>query len=132
MVFKSAVDWWFYAVVVISGLLIVVSIWPVFVHGGLVSISIGITTLALGLGLPLWLLFGTHYRLDNQYLHIHCGPLRWRVPLAEIESIQPSRSFLSSPALSLDRLSITYSKGKQVLISPADKAGFLRLLGRVE
>jgi hypothetical protein len=36
-----------------------------------------------------------------------------------------TRSPLSSPALSLDRIRIDYGKGKSVMISPLNKADFL-------
>jgi hypothetical protein len=39
-----------------------------------------------------------------------------------------SRSPFSSPALSLDRLQIDYGAGKSILISPADKEGFIEAI----
>jgi hypothetical protein len=51
------------------------------------------------------------------------------VPIAEIESVKPSRNPLSSPACSLDRLHVRYHSSKRgVLVSPADKPGFLHEL----
>jgi len=52
------------------------------------------------------------------------GPLRVRVPLAQIQRITPTRSVRSAPTLSLDRLEITYGKGQVVIISPKDHAAF--------
>ncbi|MFQ5610075.1 MAG: PH domain-containing protein [Woeseiaceae bacterium] len=44
--------------------------------------------------------------------------------------MQPTRNPLSSPALSLDRLKITYGpKNRKVLVSPADKESFVQALG---
>lgn len=35
------------------------------------------TAIALiGIGLPLWLLVGTYYRLDDDALIVRCGPFR--------------------------------------------------------
>ena len=42
-----------------------------------------------------------------------------------VETPWPTRDPLSSPALSLDRLKVSYGPKKHVLISPANKAGFL-------
>lgn len=76
-------------------------------------------------GFILWLYKGTYYRVDGNQLHVHSGPFCWQIRISEIESITPSRTLLSGPALSLDRLLIRYSGGKQLVISPADQAGFL-------
>ncbi len=75
------------------------------------------------------LLIGTHYTVDRGELKIISGPFRWKVSIDEITSVEPTRSPLSSPALSLDRLRIRYGKGRRVLVSPADKEGFLRAIG---
>jgi hypothetical protein len=60
-----------------------------------------------------------------------CGPFRYRVPLAEIDSVRPSRNPLSSPACSLDRLFIKWNdERRRILISPSRKTDFLRELDR--
>jgi hypothetical protein len=75
-----------------------------------------------------YLLAATRYTITSHDLLIVCGPFRQRLPLASIVSIMPSHNPLSSPALSLDRLEIRYGKFDSVLISPADKTGFLAAL----
>ncbi|MDJ0910679.1 MAG: PH domain-containing protein [Woeseiaceae bacterium] len=75
------------------------------------------------------LLFRTYYSVEGDTLRIVSGPFSWRVPIAEIEALEPTRSPLSSPALSLDRLRIRYSGKKSIMISPADKQRFARALG---
>jgi len=67
----------------------------------------------------------THYTVAHGELRVVSGPFRRTIPLAEITSIEPTRNPLSSPALSLDRLKVSYGDKKYVLISPANKAGFL-------
>lgn len=76
-----------------------------------------------------WLLLGTHYIVDRGVLRIVAGPIRWKVPIEDITSVEATRSPLSSPALSLDRLRIRYGKNRRIMISPADKAGFLKAIG---
>jgi len=77
----------------------------------------------------LWLLYSIDYTLTDETLLIRCGPFRYRVPLAEIDSVNPSRNPLSSPACSLDRLMIKWNaEQKRILISPAGKAEFLQAL----
>ena len=84
--------------------------------------------IVLGILLVVSILVRTHYTVTGDSLVIACGLFRWRVPLAEITDIVESRSLLSSPALSLDRLKISYGKKKWVLVSPDDKKGFLRTI----
>lgn len=89
--------------------------------------------LVLGLatsGFMLWILYGTFYRLTDTELVVRSGPFRYRIPLAGIRSVAPTRSPLSGPACSLDRLQVD-AAGPPVLISPADKKAFLHdLAGR--
>jgi hypothetical protein len=42
--------------------------------------------------------------------------------------VAPTRNPLLSPALSMDRLKVSYGKCKSILMSPADKEGFLRAI----
>lgn len=83
-------------------------------------------TLGLGVVLPLWLLLGTRYILQPEQLIIRSGPFKWVVPVAEITHLSSTKNPLSSPALSLDRLRIDYSRGKFIMISPRDKERFIQ------
>lgn len=89
---------------------------------------LSIPLLGLGVILPLWVIFSTNYRVDSQTLSIRSGPFRWRVPIAAIEDVRRARSWVSSPALSLDRLQIRHGGGKVVFISPRDRESFIREL----
>jgi hypothetical protein len=72
-------------------------------------------------------LYATHYTFEGDALVIRSSFFRWRVPVAAIESVEPTRNPLSSPACSLDRLLLRWS-GRSLMISPADREGFLRAL----
>lgn len=76
------------------------------------------------------ILAGTYYSVDGATLKIVSGPIRIRVKLDEINSVRATRNPLSSPALSLDRLMINYGKNRKVMVSPADKRGFLKAIGQ--
>ena len=89
----------------------------------------GFLTIGLGIALPLWLLFSTRYTLDSKLLMVKSGPLKWRIPVKDITNITPTRSIFSSPALSLDRLRISYGNKRNVMISPRDKDQFLEEIG---
>lgn len=87
--------------------------------------------LILGLlgGIFSWLLLSTKYTVNQDTLLVQSGPFRWNIAKNEITQIVPSKSILSSPALSLDRLRVDYAGGRRsVLISPEDKDGFLKAM----
>ena len=73
------------------------------------------------------LLRSTYYLIDGDTLVIRSSFLKWRVPIARILSVTPTRNPVSSPALSLDRLAILYD-GKRILVSPRDKQRFIEAL----
>ena len=70
----------------------------------------------------------TYYEIVGTELLVRSGPLKWTIPVAEIQDITPSRNILSAPALSLDRLKIRFGKRAFILVSPEDKDGFLRAI----
>ncbi len=85
----------------------------------------------LGVGALIgWLVLSTQYVVEREILRIVAGPFRWKILLNEITSVEETRNPLSSPALSLDRLKICYGNGRRIMISPADKAGFLKAIGQ--
>ena len=83
---------------------------------------------ALTLLLPLWLVLDTNYTLTADDLLIRSGPFRWRIVLGDVREVSPSRSWISSPALSLDRLSIRYGADRSILVSPREKLRFIDAL----
>ena len=80
-------------------------------------------------GFLVWILRGTNYTLDSDRLIVRSGPFRWTIALGEIKSVEKPRGFFgrgrSSPALSWDRLVITYGTGKRLMISPDNQQQFL-------
>jgi hypothetical protein len=130
MAFKSAVDWWFYAAIAVAGAVAVAAVLPVMATERAGQVAFGVGTLLFAVGLPLWLLFSTEYRVVGPALLVRSGPFHWTIPLAEISSVRESNSALSSPALSLKRLEVKYGGGKSILLSPADRDGFLAAIGR--
>jgi hypothetical protein len=80
--------------------------------------------------LVLWVMLWTYYEFQGEVLVAHSGPFSWRVPLQDIIAVRESNSARSGPALSMDRLEINFGAGRVLLISPADKPGFLAALHR--
>ena len=128
--FKSKVDRWIWVLLIV---VIVVEAWAI----GFAAITAGdplATTGIILLGivvvaLLIWMLLGTYYSVYRSTLKIVSGPFRWKVAIDQIRSVEATKSPLSSPALSLDRIRIRYGKNRQIMISPADKRGFLKAIG---
>ncbi len=128
--FKSKVDSWIKLLLVAVMIVQVLAIGSAAFQAGdprtvTAMILVGVAVV----GLMIWLTVATYYIVNRGTLTIVAGPFRWKVPLDEISSVEPTRSPLSSPALSLDRLRIHYGKKRRIMVSPADKEGFLRAIG---
>lgn len=80
----------------------------------------------IGVTLPLLALVSTRYVVHDHQLVVYSGVFKWRIPIGDIPDITPTHDPTASPALSLDRLRITYGNSKSVLVSPRDKGCFLR------
>ena len=129
MFFRSAVDIWCYV--------FVVSFPPLLARVAMLLLSdANSTVIALGLLvqvpmilLPAWLLFGTYYRVDSTFLRVHSGPFTCAVPIEQIHDVASVKSVCWAPALSRDRLKITYGRSQCIFLSPQRKAAFLEALG---
>jgi Bacterial PH domain len=121
MYFPSKRDWWLG--LLIWGLVLLAAV-PALLKPGKGQFIIMIAVI-LFVG---WIWFGTGYEISDDELKIRCGPFRQRIPLQEIKEIKKTRSPLSSPACSLDRMEVKYGKSKRVMISPADKENFIKAI----
>ena len=117
-VYRSKVDHWLAAVLIAAPLLPVGL--AVYLHQ---PFLLGITVFVLAIygvaALPV------SYEAGSDQLVIRCGLARTNISYSEIHSMRPTRSALSSPALSLDRIEIRYAQAGGVLISPVDRRAFL-------
>lgn len=77
-----------------------------------------------------WMFRSTYYVIEGETLLIRSSFITWRIPIREIRSVTPTRSAVSSPALSLDRLRIDYGS-KAILVSPEPRDRFLAALRSV-
>ena len=128
--YKSKVDGWIAVVLAIAIVAQTVGIGAAALQSPdplvtTVLILVGVAVSAL----IIWLTLGTHYTVDRRKLTIAAGPFRWKVNIDDITSVEATRNPLSSPALSLDRIMIRYGKSRRIMVSPADKAGFLKAIG---
>ena len=128
--FTSKRDSWLAIVLWVGALSCVAGGVYIILAAGSTMFSVGLLIILLGTAfLILWILYGTNYTLFDQVLDIRSGPFKFRVPLEEVTSVEPSQDPISSPACSLDRLLIRYGR-RQILISPKDRLEFLDELAR--
>lgn len=128
MVFRSRIDTWLLFALMLSATIALSAAGTLLrqVYGMALLIPAGIV--AIGAGLPIWILAGTRYSIMGGILHIRSGPFAWQIPIASITSITPSSSLISSPALSLRRLRVEYGAGNAVLVSPVDHQAFIHAI----
>ncbi len=130
--YPSKIDAWLTAILIGAMLITLLSLLPVV----LVPAAFAAAWWSVVLTLLIWsfvlsLIFPLYYEITPSSLLIRSGWVRRKIPLESIQSVVPSRNPLASPALSLDRLQVNYTQGilpRAILISPRDKAAFLRAL----
>ncbi|MBA3465411.1 MAG: PH domain-containing protein [Deltaproteobacteria bacterium] len=123
--YPSKVDWWLAILLAIAPVASVIALIGTLLAGtGVVIAAGGVLVLA---AVYLGLVFPMRYGIDVEHLVVRHGVVRQQIRLSDITEVLPTRSPLSSPALSLDRLAIKFGEGffKSAMISPAAKAEFL-------
>lgn len=122
--FRSKVDWWLPAAAIVAGGL------PILI--GILSQSIPLLAGCLTIlfvmvcVLPL---FSISYIIDGKQLEVRCFYImKESFSIDKIVRIEKSNTILSSPAASLDRMRLTFSDGKTLVISPANRKGFIDTL----
>ena len=129
LLFPSKVDRWILLLAAVPLSASVVAVGSALLSNpppGAVALMVGLEVALLGF---LVLTFrSTRYEVTSREVIARFGPFRWRIAIEGIESIHPSRSPISSPALSLNRLEIRYDGGRALLVSPKDREGFLEAI----
>jgi hypothetical protein len=124
--YPSKIDWWIAALLAMAPIATVGGFILTVVAGGTGTVVAagGVVVIA---AVYLGLVFPMRYGIDDTHVIVRHGVVRQRIPLADITEVEPTRNPLSSPALSLDRIRITFGTGifKSGMISPAAKAEFL-------
>ncbi len=121
MYFPSKKDLWL-ALLIWAAMLICVL--PPLLAGEFVALLIMLPIA----GFIYWFWSTTGYLVADGYLVIKYGPIRKKVLIKEISKITKTRNPISAPALSLDRLEITYGKYGLAIISPEKQEEFIALL----
>lgn len=123
--YKSKIGWWYHLVIII----VVVGCVAAFLRSNIGAMA-GMLMVALGV---LHVFFNTYYRItEDEFLVAHCSIFpEKRIAIADIEYLESTVMPVSSYALSLDRL-IVWSDGKPwMLISPDNRADFIKQLRKI-
>jgi membrane protein YdbS with pleckstrin-like domain len=124
--YPSKVDAWLVAVVAAAvGFTLLQAVW-------LRGVSPGGSTVAFGVAAFVVLLLRLvavpcRYTLEPDHLLIQAGITYRRIAYRDITAIAPSRNPLSSPALSLQRVKVSY-RGGFLLVSPRARERFIEEL----
>lgn len=125
--YASKIDAWLLVIFAAAGAIAVSGVIASWIENGALR---GAQTMIIAIaivGLVAWVLLQTDYTIDSRELAVRSGPFRWRIPLSDISQVAPATGFFrvaSGPALSLDRLVVTY-RNRRLLISPRDQQRFL-------
>ena len=128
LIFRSKIDLWLVGALVLVPVLILD-----FIAGdsGVNEYRLDVLTLLIVIIVPSGvggLYATTRYTITPDMLLVRSGPFAWAIPLREITRIEPTYNPASSPAFSLDRLSIYYGLGNRLMVSPREKENFLAAL----
>ena len=123
--FRSKIDGWIITATVLPILIGLYPAWRAATEGHIWAPLVVFTPVAL-IG---WGISSTSYTVTAHELDVRCMWLRELIPLDSIRSLRPSRSLLSAPALSLDRIELVYATGR-TQVSPRDREGFVAILSR--
>ena len=127
MHFRSKIDIWLAVLLgafVVGGPILAMSVAPA---GQLTATSIAIVGgVSIGSGLLLiWIYRSTFYTIEGNTLHVRSMGMSWDIDATTIRRVSATRSPLSAPALSLDRMEIEYGRFGSVVISPEAKREFI-------
>ncbi len=125
--YKSKVDLWIAIILVLIVVLgIYFTILSIFFSASFKEgLGLGITGILMILSVIIFL--PVNYTLLESQLLIRFGLFRHKINYQDIKSVKKTFNLLSSPALSLKRIEIQYSKGIGfTLISPNDLESFVK------
>lgn len=93
---------------------------------------IGLLIILAVLAFILHLFLNTNYTIEGNLLTVKSGLLyNSTIDIQTITKVSETNNLISSPAVSLDRLEISYGSHNSVIISPREKQDFLDHLLRI-
>jgi Bacterial PH domain len=135
MTYRSKNDTWLISVIAASVILTILAGAALILFGEEIWLRfIGIVIIIASI-VPVLLTTPISYTIDSSSLHVRAGYKHWSIPLQDIIAVRPVRDWISSPALSLNRVEIEYRDwggNSFLLISPARTEHFLNELASVD
>lgn len=135
MKFKSKVDWWFNAIMLLISALSIYLMVSAALTKSQEQLLSAIIMLAIVVLLILPIYFFTYYEIRDEALIIKSGYFyKKKIMIKDIVGIAPTNNPLSSAALSINRIAIVYNNGKRItneFISPQYKDEFISALKKI-
>lgn len=123
MRFNSKIDVWLGVLVVAVAVMVLKAAYLISLQPyGFIEATV---LFIMGAALPVWILLSTRYDVIDENLWVRSGPFKWKIATLSISRIEFCKSWISSPALSLDRIKIHYGNGRSIMISPNERTKFL-------
>jgi len=128
--FTSKLDWWIAAILIIVPIIEVTVLISSLRNGDREGLYAGLVGCGIVAAIYGLLIVPVRYGIGDEDLLVRFGVVRQHIRFDSIVAMYPTRSPLSSAALSLDRLAITTGRGPVhlTLISPVDREEFISLL----
>lgn len=123
-VYPSEIDLWIAVLLMVSPLITLGLGLYVLLDGNTRDAAILFATAALVTLVSAVFTLPCRYTIEEDLLRVRCGIIGFKIPLAEIERIEKSRSWLSGPALSIKRVAVATSR-RTVLVSPVNRDEFI-------
>ncbi|MFD1928931.1 PH domain-containing protein [Sporosarcina siberiensis] len=132
MYFPTKKDIWF-SIIIFGFILFMILIyifggepigWQLITYKSIPGYIIGASIVTL----LLWIWFGTGYKIEGEFLKVRYGPFKSKINIKEIKTIRRTKSPLTAPALSVDRLEIRFSKYDVINISPKSESELIHSL----
>ncbi|WP_051200041.1 PH domain-containing protein [Flavobacterium subsaxonicum] len=118
VVYKSKIGWELVIPLIVvlggcTGVMLYEGAWP------------GLLIMLVTMAFVAHLFFTTYYVVDGDNLFVRCGFSKQTVAISSIRKISDDSNWVSSPALSLDRLELFFTGYNSVVVSPKDKKSFI-------
>lgn len=96
------------------------------------TVWVGLIINSLVLIFIIYLYVNTSYVIDDKKLVVKAGFLfNQTILVEEIKCVSRTKNPLSSPALSLDRIQLSYGNSKSIIVSPKNKNAFVDHLQQI-
>ena len=82
----------------------------------------------LAIAFEAYIYTSTHYTISGDTLTVKSILLCEKIKINDITKISHTRTWLSAPALSLNRIELHYKRGRTIVISPRNESSFISQL----